>query len=976
MNEKNEEKNLTQKETEENKNSEEVKIATKSRKESSIKDLLDSNKKELKRKAARKSTLKRKLFERPEYVENTLDKEILAEFDFLKIDPEIFRILVILTKKYKNRNGKENKLILSYLTKIKMNEVIKSDLLESDLKWKEMFSYMEPYFSGKTFKFYDTIFYTGEEADFLYVILSGKIGRYSTVEINESISCEEYLLYLYNSRERYQQMLKDGPNGNKEKKIKANINNKNMNKFIDKNKINKDKKEKEETRLDLKDGEYVDENLLQEMIEKNNEVFPLHSYDDIDKLKEIIFKIKLSLLLIDGKTNEAVDLFQKYQFPITFLGYDKVVDREITSQLYLQNLSKSLGVKGRYYMKLLGLINQKVKILKYVKNDILEQDQIFGNFELIDCSPKRKFTARCESDKCLLLCVDKKMYTSIIYEIQKNKREKEVNAYHSDYLFKDINITYFTARIFSNFKIKNLFKGDIIFSQDKDLDHFILVKDGLIELSLKNISFFELNSLIKKIKDILVLGAKKYAIDYNELFNFNMNIDTRTTLKMSVINEVIHQKKNFIFSRNQNGFFGEYELFFGIPSLLTGTVASDSCKVYYYAYEKYKNLNVDTYILNESLKENSFFKLKTILKRLINIYNSCWKLCNDDLNKKQIEKEEQIEIINNEHMELMKKKASKNIDINSPAKINPNLKDIFISHTTNNDIENIDDFDNFLKLFSNRNNAVLRPKFFKTSLDSIKARFKSQNFYKTRVNNMKTIRERKILTKDYPYKTPNITSDKKANFLKSIDHIKRKINNGLLLKEFQNTMRAQSISRKEIPKTFLPPILKVPEKLLYNYPLFKTEVHKNIIINTNDDENNDKSITNFNNKSLDKSGNNKWVNTSMNGSINISQNKSQIKINNKSMNKSINKSIYNSMNKSVIKHNDKTFQKSVEKTINQYTDKSINNESSNKKRNFKIKKLRTMDLKIAQFNSMKYRKDILRERNPRLFKSYNINNSK
>ena len=857
-----------------------------------------------------------------------------------------------------------------------MNEVIKSDLLESDLKWKEMFSYMEPYFSGKTFKFYDTIFYSGEESDFLYVILSGKIGRYSSVEINESISCEEYLLYLYNSRERYLEMLKDGPNGNKEKKININNNNKNLNKIGDKNKVNKEKKEKEEkeeTHLDLKDDEYVDEYLLQEMIEKNKEIFPLHSYDDIDKLKEIIFKIKLSLLLIDGKTTEVVDLYQKYHFPITFLEYNKVVEREISSQLYLQKLSKSLGVKGRYYMKLLGLINQKVKILKYVKNDVLEQDEIFGNFELIDCSPKRKFTTRCESDKCLLLCVDKKMYASIIYEIQKNKREKEVNAYHSDYLFKDININYFTAKIFSNFKIKNLFKGDIIFSQDKNLDHFILVKDGLIELSLKNISFFELNSLIKKIKEILTLSAKKNGIDLNELFNFNMNIDTRTTLKTSVINEAIHQKKNFIFSRNQNGFFGEYELFFGIPSLLTGTVASDSCKVYYYAYEKYKNLNVDTYILNESLKENSFFKLKTILKRLINIYNSCWKLFQDDLNKKQIEKEEQIEIKNNEHMELMKKKASKNIDINSPAKINPNLKDIFISHTSNNDIENIDDFDNFLKNFSNRNNPGIRPKFFKTSLESIKARFKSQNFNKTRINNIKLIKDRKFLTNDQPFKTPNITSNKKEKFLKSIDHIKRKINNGLLLKEFQNTMKAQSISRKEIPKTFLPPILKVPEKLLYNYPLFKTEVHKNIIINVNDDENIDKSTTNFNNKSLDKSGNNKWMNTSMNGSINNSQNKSQLKINNKSMNRSINKSINKymnkSMNKPVIKHNDKTFQKSIEKTITKYTDKSIHNSSGYKQRNFKIKKLRTMDLKIAQFNVMKYRKEILRERNPRLFKS-------
>jgi len=975
MNEKNEEKNLTQKDNEENKNTDELKNTAKSRKESSIRDLLDSNKKDLKRKANRKSTLKRKLFERPEYVENILDKEILDEFDFLKIDPEIFRILVILTKKYQYRTEKENKFILSFLTKIKMNEVIKSDLLESDLKWKEMFAYMEPYFFGKTFKFYDTIFYSGEEADYLYAILSGKVGRYSYVEINESISCEEYLLYLYNSHVHYLEMLNDGPNGNKEKKIKINNNSKNMNK--NENKKEKEKeKEKEETILDLKDGEYVDEYLLQEMIEKNKEVFPLHSYDDIENLKEIIFKIKLSLLLIDGKTTEAVDLFQKYQFPITFLGYDKVVERETPSQLYLQKLNKSLGAKGRYYMKLLGLINQKVKILKYVKNDVLEQNEIFGNFELIDASPKRKFTARCESDKCLLLCVDKKMYTSIIYEIQKNKREKEVNAYHSDYLFKDINITYFTARIFSNFKIKNLFKGDIIFSQDKKLDHFILVKDGLIELSLKNTSFFELNSLIKRIKDIMVLGAKKYAMDFNELFNFNMNIDTRTTLKSNVINEVIHQKKNFIFSRNQNGFFGEYELFFGIPSLLTGTVASDSCKVYYYAYEKYKNLNVDTYILNESLKENSFFKLKTILKRLINIYNSCWKLCQDDLNKKQIEKEEQIEIINNEHMELMKKKTPKNIDINSPAKINPKLKDIFISHTTNNDIENIEDFDNFLKVFSNRNNPGIHHKFFKTSLESIKARLKSQNFNKTRINNIRTIRERKFITNNQPFKTPNITSDKKENFLKSIDHIKRKINNGLLLKEFQNTMRAQrTVSRKEIPVTFLPPILKVPEKL-YSYPLFKTEVHKNIIINNNEDENNDKSILNTNNKSLDKSGDNKWLNNSLNGSINISLNKSKIKTNNKSMNKSTNKSINRSMNRSVIKNDDKTFHKSIEKTINKYNDKSINNDPDIKQRNFKIKKLRTMDLKIAQFNSMKYRKDILRERNPRLFKRYNINNSK
>ena len=72
-------------------------------------------------------------------------------------------------------------------------------------------------------------------------------------------------------------------------------------------------------------------------------------------------------------------------------------------------------------MKQLGLIPQKVKFLKFVKKDILEP----YNFEIIDCSPKRKYTTKCESDKCILTYIDKKMYSAILYDIQRNKREKE-----------------------------------------------------------------------------------------------------------------------------------------------------------------------------------------------------------------------------------------------------------------------------------------------------------------------------------------------------------------------------------------------------------------------------------------------------------------------------------------------------------------------------------------------------------------------
>lgn len=891
-----------------------------------LKNFVDSPSKSNKKGQRRRSTLKRKLFERPDFVEQTLSKEALDTLDLQNSNLETYKVLLILTQKYHRRTDKENELLFSFITKLKLQDAIKGDLLETDLQWKEMYSIIEPYIFGKMLKYYDTIFYNGDDSDLLYGVINGKVGRYSLVEVTENSSCEDYFLFLYNCRIRYQNMLKDGP-------IKNNI--KIQNKKSDKkNKKNEDKtklkniknvsQDEEENKLELKDDEYIDEQLLKQIVEKNSEAFSLHSYDDINNLNEIIFKLKLSSLLSEGKS--VMELFEKFKFPITFLGFDKVVEHEMSVQIFLQKLNKNLGVKGHFYMKQLGLINQQVKIMKYVRKDILVPYTFFGNFELIDCFPKRKYTTRVESEDCLLLCIDKKVYSSILYEKQKNKREKEVNIFHTDYLFKNININYFSTKIFSHFKITNLFKGDILFRQDKNLGYFILVKEGLIELSLQNISFLELNKLIKNTKDILVYGAKKYRMDIDELLNFNMEIDSKTTVKYSIIKEVINQKQNFIFSLSKKGFFGEYELFFGIPSLLTGTVASDSCKVYYYDFQKYKNLNEETYILNESLKQNSFFKLKTILKRMINIYNSYWKICHGMLNKKEKENEELINIKNNEEMELVKRKALKACDANTSVKVNPNLKDIYISHTSlNNSDYKVDDIENFIKLYLNKNNSGINNKFFRTSLDTIKARNKSQKYNKNVENNLRLIKE-PIQSMD---KSNNKDEKKESIYKRSFDNFKNKLNHVILLKKFKKTMDAQrNAAIKQHKKVFLPPILKVPEKL-YKYKLFKTEAHK-VNSQYNYDRDNDKSIDNSFNKSFDKS---------------------------------INKSYSRSYDKSFDKS------KSINKSINNYNDKSnMNNSNTKNKRKIKISKVKTLNIKVAQFNSMRYREDILRKRNPHLFK--------
>ena len=118
-------------------------------------------------------------------------------------------------------------------------------------------------------------------------------------------------------------------------------------------------------------------------------------------------------------------------------------------------------------MKQLGLIPQKVKFLKFVKKDILEPYNFFGNFEIIDCSPKRKYTTRCESDKCILICIDKKMYSAILFDIQK---------YH-------IILNFYAFKIISIFPVFNNFSSNLLTIFSSFLSSILFSSSSPIEIS-------------------------------------------------------------------------------------------------------------------------------------------------------------------------------------------------------------------------------------------------------------------------------------------------------------------------------------------------------------------------------------------------------------------------------------------------------------------------------------------------------------
>ena len=325
---------------------------------------------------------------------------------------------------------------------------------------------------------------------------------------------------------------------------------------------------------------------------------------------------------------EIVKMHKDYGLDLSILNYDKVVTYEEISSI-------------RYFASFIN----KIKKISYQKNKNYKKFEYFGNFPYPPKNKEiitRRKIVRNETDCTLVLCFNKSIYCNNITNLLKDENDKNITLFHEGYIFKDVNREYFIKKIFKNFKLNVKYKGDIIFNQDKICNSLIMLKEGIIELQMQNISLFELGTKIIEIKELLLQKLRDYKMHNDLIVNLSkLEMEQDTGLQLDIIKELISKKLNIIFSRCNKGFFGEYECFFGIPSLLTGIVVSENSEVYVYPFEKYKKLNIHSTSLQDKLRKFSFNKLINILKRMYNIYNSYWRILfsqytdkiNEDMNK-------------------------------------------------------------------------------------------------------------------------------------------------------------------------------------------------------------------------------------------------------------------------------------------------------------------------------------------------------
>ena len=514
-----------------------------------------------------------------------------------KKDEEIKNILDIIDKKFYERNEIEKNNLLRFLYSTNISNNLKSDLLQIEISIEKLCEIIIQNLSSQIFKRNDIIYILEEKAELIYIILRGNIGLYKIDISFEEMTFEEYLIYLYKE------------------------------KIIYENEINSKEKDNGEMKK-----EFVDDYLLMNIIEDNKSIYHIRKFSDLKDMKEILFLIQINKDC-DEKNGENIKaLYNHYDYPYFKYNYIDYINGKINLSQFKNNLQNSFTQREFFYMHQINSTKNVIKKLKYVRTNFLSEFDYFGNFEIIENKPLRNETAKCESNKVLLLAINKKNYASLINEQQKNMRIIDIDNFYNKYFFRVVNKEYFCEKVFPQFKIIEILMGNDLFKENEIFTNFYIVKEGILEISINNISIIELKDLIYK----LLNKFKKY-------INSDINLRENMIHPYNVVKESLNLKRKLLIFSSEKGLFGDLELYFNLKSLFNATVISKEIKLFIYSFEKFNTIYKEVYSLREGLKFSAIQKLQKIIERLISIYNSYFNKIEKEYSRKQKEQDDYIQ---------------------------------------------------------------------------------------------------------------------------------------------------------------------------------------------------------------------------------------------------------------------------------------------------------------------------------------------
>ena len=511
------------------------------------------------------------------------------KFKYFK-DELIQKILKIIYKENSKRTKEEISELYSFFVYSRIIDKLKSDFLYTNYTPKQLVELISQFISFQIYDKNDIIYTIEEKAEMIYIILRGNVGLYQIEVSEEQMSYEEYLLYLYRQKKLYD---------------------------INQNSVLED---------DNKEKQFIDDYLLKNMIEKNKDIYRIKNFSDIDFFLDIIFLIYLFKDCHDNEGQNLIELYSKFNYSHNTYNYHKFLNGEISFNEFKSYISSLMNEKEYYYMNNLIPLENNIKTLKYIRVHYLNESDYFGNFEIINTKPLRDETAKCESQKILLLAINKKVYASLINENLKNVRIKELNYFHKAFFFRVTNKSYFKSNIYSQFKMKSYRLGEELFKENDKLDNFYLIKEGILEISINNSSILELKELIYKLYNLI---QKDIKIDFT--------LKNNRIYSNEIINQSLNKKRKYLIYTCQRDIFGDYELYYQCPSIFTATVISKDVKLFSFPFKNYIEACKDISKLRNSLKESAKNKIQYIIERLANVYNSHFNEIEKEIKRKHSE---------------------------------------------------------------------------------------------------------------------------------------------------------------------------------------------------------------------------------------------------------------------------------------------------------------------------------------------------
>ena len=487
----------------------------------------------------------------------------------LTFQKQIPLIKSILSKSYRFRTIKDTSKLFDFLILTGFDEELKSDLNFTGITLQQLFYFSSQFMTIKTFYKNNVIYYENSFNDYFYIVLDGEVNLYQMNIIEKKMKFMEYYNYL------------------------KNMNENNSDKFI-----------------------------LNHTINENKEKMGINKILDLEKVNEIIFKNNLFNLIRNQNLDEITKLYEENEKKLKNYKIDKLLSNEINFITLLDDLYNELKDIELYYMKKITS-NEKIEV-KIIENNLIKNIKIseyFGNFDLEKNITKRENTAIVQSNYCVLLLVNKKLYSELIINENKKIIQQEIDPIYFHSIFRSTRKNVFEKRLFKKLQKIVLYKNELIYKENDLVDHIYILTEGNVEITIENKNIFYFQNLINKIKNFFPSNIKK---------EFEDEINLKNKLKY-IKNEL--ETKKF----NQKIFFLDPIKTFGLIEY-----TYNNCKSFYNVriisdIAKFYKINIDTLInqtegkiddlefIKKEIEFHSNILTKSFLERLIIIKNSFLK---------------------------------------------------------------------------------------------------------------------------------------------------------------------------------------------------------------------------------------------------------------------------------------------------------------------------------------------------------------